>query len=85
MHATPSPTRNEITLTAPTGDTIPISPKNVYAPRKNLGHYKAPGGNYLSQKEAILKKAGASQEPAGLKQPYSTSDNSFFINSLPFS
>jgi len=76
MHATPSPTRNEITLTAPTGDTIPISPKNVYAPRKNLGHYKAPGGNYLSQKEAILAKAakvadgiiksGASQTEATL-------------------
>eukprot|EP00534_Pseudo-nitzschia_fraudulenta_P012609 CAMPEP_0201215518 /NCGR_PEP_ID=MMETSP0851-20130426/189009_1 /ASSEMBLY_ACC=CAM_ASM_000631 /TAXON_ID=183588 /ORGANISM="Pseudo-nitzschia fraudulenta, Strain WWA7" /LENGTH=210 /DNA_ID=CAMNT_0047504991 /DNA_START=917 /DNA_END=1547 /DNA_ORIENTATION=- len=66
--------QHEITLTAPTGENIPISPNNVYTPCKNLGHYKAPGGNYLSQKEAILKKAGASQEPAGLKQPYSTSD-----------
>eukprot|EP00534_Pseudo-nitzschia_fraudulenta_P017948 CAMPEP_0201278370 /NCGR_PEP_ID=MMETSP0853-20130426/60098_1 /ASSEMBLY_ACC=CAM_ASM_000640 /TAXON_ID=183588 /ORGANISM="Pseudo-nitzschia fraudulenta, Strain WWA7" /LENGTH=127 /DNA_ID=CAMNT_0047586681 /DNA_START=1227 /DNA_END=1610 /DNA_ORIENTATION=+ len=28
--------QHEITLTAPTGDTIPISPKNVYTPRKNL-------------------------------------------------
>mmetsp|Transcript_5733 Transcript_5733/g.14004 ORF Transcript_5733/g.14004 Transcript_5733/m.14004 type:complete len:94 (+) Transcript_5733:626-907(+) len=44
--------RHQISLTAPTGDTIPISQKNVYTPCKKLGHYKAPGGNYLSQKEA---------------------------------
>ena len=45
--------QHQISLTSPTGDTIP---KNVYTRRKNLGHYKAPDGNYVSQKEEILKK-----------------------------
>ena len=67
--------QHKISFTAPTGDTIPIDPKIVYTPRKNLGHNKAPGGNYLSQKEEILAKAatvmdgiimsGASRKEAG--------------------
>ena len=49
--------QHNISLIAPKGDTIPIRPKNVFTPRKNLGHHKALGGNYISQKEAILTKA----------------------------
>ena len=36
---------------------MPIGPKNIYTPRKNIGHYKAPGGTYTSKQETILKKA----------------------------
>ena len=48
---------HQISLEAPNGDTIPIRPKNIFTPRKNLGHHKAPGGNYRSQQEIILEKA----------------------------
>ena len=69
---------HQISLTAPNRENIPIGPKNVYMPHKNLGHYKAPGGNYTTQQATILKKATTvtagiilPREPAVQKLPTS--------------
>ena len=47
----------DLTVTTPTGEEVKIKGKNIYTPRKNLGHYKAPAGIYRAQFEAILEKA----------------------------
>ena len=38
-------------------EIVKVSAKNIYQARKNLGHYKAPAGEYTTQIEAIKKKA----------------------------
>ena len=46
-----------ITLNDAHGATIPVKPKNIFKPRKNLGHYKAPAGTSTTQYDKIMKKA----------------------------
>ena len=37
-------THQHLQLTDPNGNVIPVSPKNIYQPRRNLGHFKNPAG-----------------------------------------
>ena len=46
-----------ITLDDAHGAPIPVTPKNIFQPRKNLGHIKAPAGTSVTQYEEIMKKA----------------------------
>ena len=46
-----------IQLKTAQGEAITIEEKNIYTPRKNLGHYKSPSGNYKIQAAKILEKA----------------------------
>ena len=46
-----------ITLNDSHGEPIPVTPKNVFKPRKNLGHFKAPAGTSVTQHDEIMKKA----------------------------
>ena len=38
------------------GKKINIDAKNIYQPRKNLGHFQSPVGTYKTQTEEIFKK-----------------------------
>ena len=48
---------HQVTLQSAQGDAIPIRQKNIYTPRKNLGHLKSPAGSYKAQFTDILAKA----------------------------
>ena len=48
---------DDLTIKTSTGEEVKIKGKNIYTPRKNLGHHKAPAGIYRAQFEAILEKA----------------------------
>ena len=50
-------THQSITIVNAHGAQVPIKEKNIYTPRKNLGHYKAPAGQYKVQTDKILEKA----------------------------
>ena len=39
------------------GHTIPVKPKNIFQPQKNLGHFKSPAGKYQIQTTKIINKA----------------------------
>ena len=43
--------------TNPNGNVIPVRPKNIYQPRRNLGHFKSPAGKFNTQAKVILQKA----------------------------
>ena len=47
----------DIELKNEKGEIVNVSAKNIYQARKNLGHLKAPAGEYTTQIEAIKKKA----------------------------
>ena len=51
-----SPTQS-LSLHDSTGNSIPVTAKNIFQPRKNLGHIKGPAGTYKTQADAILAKA----------------------------
>ena len=48
---------HQVTIQSPDGTDIPIQQKNIYTPRKNLGHFKSQAGKYKAQYEVILNKA----------------------------
>ena len=48
---------HQVTIQSATGDAIPICQKNIFTPRKNLGHLKSPAGTYQAQFNGILAKA----------------------------
>ena len=47
---------HKVTIKSPAGEDIPITQKNIYIPRKNLGHLKSPAGTYKGQYNIILEK-----------------------------
>ena len=50
-------TGDNLTIKTSTGEEVKIKGKNIYTPRKNLGHHKAPARIYRAQFKAILEKA----------------------------
>ena len=38
-------------------EDVKINSKNIFTPRKNLGHYKAPDGNQKTQIDVICNNA----------------------------
>ena len=52
-------TQHRITISNAHNEEIPIREKNIFTPRKNLGHYKAPASRYIVQTAKILEKAHA--------------------------
>ena len=50
-------TSKEIFLPDSQDESIPIQANNVFQPRKDLGHYKSPGGTSKTQIVVITKKA----------------------------
>ena len=48
---------DDVKLKSADGQEITIEARNIFQPRKNLGHYKSPSGTYKTQTDAILKKA----------------------------
>ena len=53
---------DNLTIKTSTGEEVKIKGKNIYTPRKNLGHHKAPAGIYRAQFEAIIEKATSLNE-----------------------
>ena len=45
-----------ITLNDAHGAPNPVTPKNIFQQRKNVGHFKAPAGTSVTQYEEIMKK-----------------------------
>lgn len=53
----PTPPNDEIILTDDNNNHESIKAKSVFTPRKNLGHFKAPGGDCSTQTSQLKKKA----------------------------
>ena len=51
-----------MTIKTTSGEEVKIKGKNIYTPRRNLGHLKAPAGIYRAQFEAIIEKATSLNE-----------------------
>ena len=47
---------HQVTIQSPDRTDIPIQQKNIYTPRKNLGHFKSPADTYQAQYNVILNK-----------------------------
>lgn len=50
-------TNTTIDLKDHKGNITSVKEKNIFKPRRNLGHYKSPAGTYTTQYETILNKA----------------------------
>ena len=53
---------------------IPLKEKNVFTPRKNLGHYKAPDGNGKTRIAKVMEKA--QEISKAIHRTHSTRDES---------
>ena len=56
-HLGPEHATHKVTIQSAEGTDIPIQQKNIFTPRKNLGHFKSPAGTYKAQYKVILDKA----------------------------
>ena len=53
---------DDLTIISSPGKEVKIEGKNIYTPRKNLGHYKAPAEVYRAQFKEIIEKATSLNE-----------------------